>query len=237
MRDNVGGSDRFLLCQRDISPKLRHMSDHSDTVWDEYQWERFLQQQEKRTEKYMELLEKYLDHPQRDEIIAREMNWSHLVEENQQNWEEEVDAMFEQEGGGEDGEDLVEGLLEKHPLYCQALEFCGELGRVFDNVETKVAEHPAANALQTQATITSAKLAAALGDGDEIEELGMGIAYLKRALFSVNSALGALAQMERERLLAEADVERIRALLFSIRDGIVTKTGECRAEFRRRHGK
>ncbi len=45
-------------------------------IWDEYDWERFLQQQDQRTEKYMELLEKYIDDPNRDEIIAREMGWT-----------------------------------------------------------------------------------------------------------------------------------------------------------------
>ena len=51
-----------------------------DRAWDEYEWERFLQQQDHKTEKYMELLEKYLDHPQRDQIIAREMGWTQLLE-------------------------------------------------------------------------------------------------------------------------------------------------------------
>jgi hypothetical protein len=36
--------------------------DHQpEGAWDEYDWERFLQQQDHKTEKYMELLEKYLD--------------------------------------------------------------------------------------------------------------------------------------------------------------------------------
>ncbi len=52
--------------------------DQPERVWDEYQWERFLQQQDRKTEQYMELLEKYMDHPERDQIIAREMGWSHL---------------------------------------------------------------------------------------------------------------------------------------------------------------
>ena len=53
----------------------------SDRAWDEYEWERFLQQQDQKTEKYMELLEKYIDDPQRDEIVAREMGWCHQAEE------------------------------------------------------------------------------------------------------------------------------------------------------------
>jgi len=47
----------------------------SERMWDEYDWERFLQQQDHKTEQYMQLLEKYLDDPQRDQIIAREMGW------------------------------------------------------------------------------------------------------------------------------------------------------------------
>ena len=50
-----------------------------ERAWDEYDWERFLQQQDHKTEKYMELLEKYLDDPQRDQIIAREMGWTQLL--------------------------------------------------------------------------------------------------------------------------------------------------------------
>ena len=45
-------------------------------IWDEYQWERFLQQQDRNTEKYFGLLERYLDHPDRDNIIAKEMDGS-----------------------------------------------------------------------------------------------------------------------------------------------------------------
>ena len=52
-----------------------------ERAWDEYDWERFLQQQDQKTEKYMELLEKYIDDPQREEIIAREMGWSQLLDD------------------------------------------------------------------------------------------------------------------------------------------------------------
>ena len=62
-----------------------------ERVWDEYDWERFLQQQDHKTEKYMELLEKYLDDPQRDQIIAQEMGWTQLLEAK--DWSTEVDAL------------------------------------------------------------------------------------------------------------------------------------------------
>ena len=61
----------------------------SERAWDEHDWERFLRQQDSKTEKYMELLEKYLDDPQRDQIIAREMGWTQLVEDK--DWSDEND--------------------------------------------------------------------------------------------------------------------------------------------------
>ena len=48
-------------------------NDEPEEIWDEYDWERFLQQQDRKTEQYMELLERYMDDPNRDQIIAREM--------------------------------------------------------------------------------------------------------------------------------------------------------------------
>ncbi len=68
---------------------------NEERVWDEYDWERFLQQQDRKTEKYMELLEKYLDDPNRDQIIAREMGWHHLLDESTgKDWAANLDNLF-----------------------------------------------------------------------------------------------------------------------------------------------
>ena len=218
------------------------MPDHpSDKIWDEYDWERFLQQQELRTEKYMELLEKYLNHPKRDEIIAREMGWTHLLDGDARNWEEEVDAQFEKEfaeaeageGDGVEGEDVAFG-FEHHPLYQQTVAMGAELDEIIGNAPDRTREHPAAVALQSQNTLAAAKLAAALND-DEVEDLGMSIAYLKRALHAITTSLDAVANLQAGDLLGEHEAGRIRDRLFEIRGGVVSTMGDYRAEFRRRH--
>src|SRR5512140_2319030 len=97
--------------------------DHQpEGAWDEYDWERFLQQQDHKTEKYMELLEKYLDDPQRDQIIAREMGWTQLIDSK--DWSSEVDALLEEEvapdADDEDAEEEAEtsaDTFEDHSLY------------------------------------------------------------------------------------------------------------------------
>src|SRR5206468_3690818 len=99
-----------------------------DGVWDEYAWERFLQQQDRKTEKYMELLEKYIDDPNRDQLIAREMGWNHLLDENATNWSAEIDAAFAEEMEAleelEENENAADEIepetFEYHPLYRSA---------------------------------------------------------------------------------------------------------------------
>src|SRR5947207_14682192 len=106
-----------------------------ERMWDEYDWERFLQQQDGKTEKYMQLLETYLDDPRRDEIIAREMGWTHLLDAK--DWSAEVDALF---AAGDPAEDdaldadhiaPVPDTFEEHTLYRAAFALTIWIGRLF----------------------------------------------------------------------------------------------------------
>ncbi len=213
--------------------------ENADKAWDEYDWERFLQEQERRTEKYMGLLEKYMDDPDRDSIIAREMGWTHLIGGETRDWEDEVESSFE---GGESeeteehspGESITFG-FERHPLYRQTVAFNAELDEMFARMEDSIREHASAVSLREETTLAAAKLAAALND-DEIDELGMSIAYLKRALHALTAALNAAAKIHEDGLLEMPQFEMLRSRIFSIRDGIVSTMGDYRSEFRRRRG-
>ena len=211
-----------------------------EKVWDEYDWERFLQEQDKKTEKYMELLERYVDDPQRDQIIAREMGWNHLLHKEGQEWAEKVDAQFtdetpedEDEEGDGDAEDSSSFNFEVHPLYQVAFTMAAWVDGMFEECGIKVESHPAAMNLSAQASIVSAKLAAALSD-DDIDELGMTIAYLKRALRGVTSGLDSAVQLQRDGTIDAAHFGTLNQQLFQVRDGIITLMGEFRAEWRRR---
>ena len=227
----------------------------AERAWDEYDWERFLQQQDQKTERYMELLDRYFDHPDRDRLIAREMGWHHLLDENGRDWGEDVDALFAREeeaaadarrtaeaGGGDDGEDDDASALprptpaEPHPLYLQAHALSVSVEALFTAREKKGRElPPAAARLSANATLASVKLAAALSD-DDVDELGMTIAYLKRALKAVTSALEAAGECEEQRLLEPERAAFLRGGIFGVRDGIITLMGALRGEWRRRHG-
>lgn len=214
-----------------------------EKVWDEYDWERFLQQQDRKTERYMELLEKYIDDPDRDQIIAREMGWPNPVESNEFNWNE---LSFEP-GGEEDGleedaceepdEEDLEGVpesFELHPLYQASFALTVWIDQIFDDCE-EVQNHPAAVKLSTSTAVASSKLAAALSD-DDVEEIGMTIAYLKRALKAITSAIDASLIFAEVAQLSSHRRRQLHARLFQVRDGIIELMGDYRSEWRRRNG-
>lgn len=212
----------------------------SDRAWDEYEWERFLQQQDHKTEKYMELLEKYLDHPQRDQIIAREMGWSQLL--NGEDWSDEVDAMLAEESAAvgadqsSDEESPAPDLesFEDHSLYRAAFALTVWIDQLFDE-NAALQNEPAAVKLATHSALASAKLAAALSD-DDVDEIGMTIAYLKRALKAMTVSMEAAGQMQSERLVTPRQYAVLMQRLFQVRDGIITLMGEYRGEWLRRFG-
>jgi hypothetical protein len=210
-----------------------------ERAWDEYDWERFLQQQDQKTEKYMDLLEKYLDDPQRDEIIAREMGWSGLAGEN--DWSDEVDALMNEDWRRtEDNEESSEQKVastetfEEHGLYRAAFALTVWIDKLFDQYPS-LQNEPAAVKLATHAALASAKLAAALSD-DEGDEIGMTIAYLKRALKAITLSMEAAARLVSDKLVAAPQYAVLQQRLFQVRDGIITLMGEYRGEWRRRFG-
>lgn len=212
-------------------------SDDPDPVWDEYDWERFLQQQDRKTERYMELLERYIDDPNRDQIIAREMGWYHLLDKEGEKWAESVDSLFDESGVGEDEEGMEEEeeeeTFEVHPLYQASFALTVWIDQLFEEL-AEGQDMPAAVKLSTQTAIASAKLAAALSD-DDVDEIGMTIAYLKRALKAMIMAIDAAVQLRREVPLDPDRFGTLNQRLFQVRDGIIELMGQYRAEWRRRY--
>ena len=209
----------------------------SERMWDEYDWERFLQEQDQKTEKYMQLVETYLDDPQRDEIIAREMGWTQLLEAK--DWSAEVDALLGagvEEDGDLDPDEAgeVAETFEEHALYQAAFALTIWIDQLFDQTPL-LQNEPSAIKLATHSALASAKLAAALS-GDDVDEIGMTIAYLKRALKAITISMNAAAQLLSEKLITGTQHSILQQRLFQVRDGIITLMGEYRAEWRRRFG-
>lgn len=206
-------------------------------VWDEYEWERFLQQQDRNTEKYFGLLEKYLDHPDRDKIIAKEMGWESFDSEQDNEWDEVAESLCEEEMKASQEDDNAEGEFDefaRSPIYQDTLKLHTWINAWLER-DPGLKDHPEAIRLATRSAVCGAKLAAALC-GDDSTEIGMTIAYLKRGLKAANDALDAGAKLASDEKMTARQRGALNRQLFRVRDRIVDLMSEYRAEWRKRYG-
>ena len=204
------------------------MADKNDfppeEIWDEYVWERFLQQQDRNTEKYFQLLEKYLDDPDRDAIIAEEMGWD--VFATAYDDQEDVDDFLTEatellSGESEEEEEDYESEFEEFtqsPVYEDTLRLHRWVNNLF-NKRADLRENPEAVRFATRSAVCGAK-----------------IAYLKRALKSANESLDSAQKLAEAGHLDRRRANHARRLVFSIRDRIVDYMREYRLQWRERHG-
>jgi hypothetical protein len=154
-------------------------------------------------------------------------------------WSAEVDALLDEDANEEDdfGRDKAARsaeTFEEHNLYRAAFALTIWIDQLFDQTES-LQNEPTAVKLATHSALASAKLAAALS-GDTIDEIGMTIAYLKRALKAITISMDAAAQLLSEKLITRTQYSVLQQRLFQVRDGIITLMGEYRGEWRRRFG-
>src|SRR5439155_2548750 len=124
--------------------------------------------------------------------------------------------------------------FEDHSLYRAAFALTVWIDQLFDE-NPALQNEPSAVKLATHVALASAKLAAALSD-DDVDELGMTIAYLKRALKAITVAMDGGAQLLAEKLVEQQQYAVLRQRLFQVRDGIILLMGEYRGEWLRRYG-
>src|SRR5207245_9647162 len=110
--------------------------------------------------------------------------------------------------------------IEQQSLYQTglALKIC--IDQLCDQ-EPRLQNEPAAKRLATHSALASAKLAAALS-GDDVDEIGMTIAYLTSALKRITISLDAAAQLLSKKLITGAQHSVLQQRLFQVRDGIIT---------------
>ncbi len=215
-----------------------------DKPLDEFGYEKFMRESDVRTDKYMELLEKYEGHPDQERIVAREMGWEWI--------DELLDA---QERGAitpsepMDVPELVPNPLTegvdwvrdkdgdiRHPLARKAFEgaiaihhYCRDNGLMGEDGDPDLME------VVFKYQTTAAKLAGALNslaydDEHHSHEGGFVVAALKRALNYLHACMAAAARVAQKKLI---DAERLGQLeneLFQVREEILALMQKYRAQ-------
>lgn len=208
-------------------------------IWDEHRWEEFFRESDKRTEKYSQLLDKYMDHPDRDRIIAEEMGWTHLLDEDDDGYEEWMDEMIPDEV--EEGEEWKRltgyeptdfDSFENLPLYQKAFEFTIDAMKMVDEHLTDADDESVHNFCRS-VTIPSAKIAGGFSFGFEIESLGGNIANCKRGLSAANRMLNALYEIGEKELLDRDHYLEFHGRAKEVRDELAVYIVDLRERFRR----
>ena len=193
---------------------------------DEFEWELYLRAADRRTTKFSEWMEKYMDDPDRNRIVAQEMGWTEngeLLDD-----EEETVEDFENADADEpDVEELVERPL-RHPLVERLIERSTELFRATEN-EPDID----VRAMEGYFTCVGPKIAGALSvvgpDRAFADEMkGLAIAKLKRALGELSQALNAADRVKMRSATLSFPLEHWINEMLAIRQEILALMDELR---------
>ena len=237
-RDAASGMSWFMQKLTDaIEQQQRGQKDH-DEEWNEHDYEKFMKESDARTDKYMELLDKYGDSDEAEEIIAKEMGWDEELTpeeaELKQQWIEEMNAASaealevpeSEPDPAREGVDWIrteEGDV-RHPLQHRCKESAMRFWDEIDELDEAVSQNEDVSQFVTEWLTAGAKLAGALGGvarGDSFQDPSFLVAYLKRALDHLHKSQAGLEAAAQAGLLPDALVVSARQELFGIREGIL----------------
>jgi hypothetical protein len=227
------------------NPSDHEWDDRSELVWNEFDWERYLRQQDEIVLRYLAFYEQLRNHPERLDESARLMGWG--VEEWTSDGVSDGDDDEDSDGDDSASADVSEGVevelgdesdpytLHKNPIYVATRALFLSLKRTWeqtaddaDKVPQKLALTHYAALLRTEDQAMQAIAALDFGD------YAMAISLFKRALRELNATLATLSLADED--LSRA-LTRYRAdatpRLFDLREVWLRVMSECREELAR----
>ena len=214
--------------------------------WDEHDYEKFLKECDARTDKHMELLDKYGDSNEAEEKIAQEMGWDEPEEDNEDDSEDErmsvdeinaiceaaVDDPLPEPEAHREGIDWIrtaDGYI-RHPLQYRCSESAIKFRRQARDLVGECSDRDLDDFV-FEFQRTAAKLAGALNSfarGAACPEAAFTVANLKRALDRLHKCQAGLEAVASKKLLPETLIAAARQELFELRESILRLMDEFR---------
>ena len=228
-----------------IEEQQKGQKDPETEEWDEHDFEKFLKESDARTEKYMELLDKYGDSDEAEDRIAREMGWdrelSPEAEEERREWIEEMNvaaeaALEEPEPEPDPTREGIDWIRTEdgdiaHPLHHRCFESSMKVWHAVKALGEGTFSDPDVIQFVSEFQITGAKLAGALNGIAEDRgsaDAAFTVACLKRALDHLYKSQAGLEMVAKNRSLPDNLVTESRQELFDLREGILRLMDEFR---------
>lgn len=228
------------------NPSDNDWEDRGDLIWNEFDWERYLRDQDEVVLRYLAFYEKLRDQPERLDEAARLMGWGveEWTSEGVQSGSDTDDSDDDEDEDEESEDDLTEVdlddedepyTLHKNPIHVATRALFLSLKRTWEQTADDPAKVPQKLALGFHAALVrteeqASQAVSALDFGD----YAMAISLFKRALRELNFAL---AVLEPEACQHSRALERYRSdafrRLFDLREIWLRVMSECREELAR----
>ena len=243
--DAAKGMDWFMHKLNETIEELKRSQKDPEDEWDEHDHEKHLKESDARTDKYMELLDKYGDSDEAEEKIAKEMGWleeltpeeaeeqGRRIEEMNRVSEEALNEPPPEPDPHREGIDWLrteDGDI-RHPLQHRCLESAMKYWDLADEIDLEKTADKDLDQFILEFQTTSVKLAGALNGIAQdrgSEDSAFIVACLKRALNHLHQSQAGLEAVAVKKLLPEPVVAGARRELFAIREGILKLMDEFR---------
>jgi len=241
----AAGMDGFMGTLTEAIEQHQRGQKTPEETWDEQDYEKFLKESDARTDKYMELLDKYGDSDEAEATIAHEMGWECEMTEEEAEEEqrriEEINAICEAAASApppepdphREGIDWIrteKGAL-RHPLQHRCFESAMKFWHQADELGVNKSSDKDLEQFIFEFQTTAAKLAGALNSiarGAGFSDGSFTVAYLKRALDHLHKSQAGLEGVAPKQLVPETLITAARKELFEIREGILRLMDEFR---------
>jgi PAS domain-containing protein len=244
-KDAEAGWKTFLQQLNDALEKQKRGQKDPEAEWDEHDYEKLMKESDARTDKYLELLEKYGDSDEAEEKIAKEMGWlRELTEEEAEAEQQRVEemnraceeALNEPPPEPEPHREGIDWIRTKdgdvrHPLQHRCFESAMKFWKETDKLGLKKSGDEDLQQFIFEFQTTGAKLAGALNSiarGAGFSDAAFTIACLKRALDHLHKSQAGLEAVATKKILPEKMIAVARRELFEIREGILRLMDEFR---------
>ena len=244
-QEAAASMENFMHILSQAIEQQKRLQKNPSPQWDEHDYEKFLKESDARTEKYMELIDKYGDSEEAGKIIAKEMGWlGKLTPEEAERQAREIEEMNRlcQEAANRpppepdparEGIDWIRtpGGYIVHPLQYRCSESALQYWQYAEKLGREEINDKDLDQFIYEFETTGAKLAGALNGIAQYRcntDGGFTVAYLKRALNHLHKSQAGLEAVARKNILSPETVTQARRELFEIREAILKLMDEFR---------
>ncbi len=219
-------------------PSENEWDDRGDLVWNEFDWEEYLRQQDEVVGRYIAFYEQLIEHPQRLDETAHFMGW------DKQEWSIESEEFDDEDDdlADDDDADLPSSakrsadpytLLKNH-IYIATKALYGSLRTRWEIIAGDAAKVPQALAIKVYVALQRGEEQAIIAiQALDFGDYAMAVSQFKRALRELNQTFALFGEQpnESDALKLYRDEAMIR--LFDLREMWLRVMHECREEIDR----